>query len=444
MALKKIQLSDHFTASKLLLFSLPSIGMQLVDNTYQVADGYFISNYIGPSAFAAENLVFPPMVVVMGVGMMFGSGASALIAHTLGEGDGEKANRQLSLTVGMLAIFGALVSALLFMLMPWISRAVGAPENLVPYCVEYGRILAVCMPFQMLNSAFHPLLITADRPGLGLWVSILNATVNILLDWVAVALLGWGLRGAALATGLAWVISALVPLVWFAGKKRNLRYGPFRWNGRDLWKTLYNGASEMMDCVSYALIATLFNSQLLRYAGEGGVDAYAVSEYVGGVFLAVFVGVSMSVTSVVGYHLGQENKAELRSVRRGGFQLMGALGLAMAAISFVFAEPIARVFVGYDEALTALSTQALKIIALSYLLGGMTSLGAAYFTGMGDGTGSLVVATLKSFAVPLAGLLLLPRWLGTMGIWIVTPLAEAVSMIAVIAIFLRYRKREIL
>ena len=104
MALKKIQLSDHFTASKLLLFSLPSIGMQLVDNTYQVADGYFISNYIGPSAFAAENLVFPPMVVVMGVGMMFGSGASALIAHTLGEGDGEKANRQLSLTVGMLAI----------------------------------------------------------------------------------------------------------------------------------------------------------------------------------------------------------------------------------------------------------------------------------------------------------------------------------------------------
>ena len=424
--------------------------MQLVDNTYQVADGFFISNYIGPFAFAAENLIFPVLVVLAGIGMMFGSGAAALISHSLGEGDGEKANRQLTLTVAILAALGVLVSAILFFLMPWIARTISASENLtepekvVRYCVEYGRILAVCMPFQMLSSAFHPLLIAANRPGLGLIATVVNAVVNILLDYVAVACLGWGLRGVAIATGLAWIVSALVPLVWFANKKHPLHFGPFRWMGRDLGKTCYNGASEMADTVSYALIAMLFNTQLLRYVGEFGVDAYAVSEYVSGVFLAVFFGISMSVTSVVGYHLGQGNKAELNNVRKGGLRLMAALGLIMALSSFILAGPIAGIFVGYDPKLMTLAVDALRIISFSYLLCGVTTFSSAFFTGMGDGTGSLIVAVLKSFAVPLIALLLLPRWLGARGIWIVTPLSEAVSLLAVIAIFLRYRKKELL
>lgn len=440
----KIQISDHFTASRILLFALPSIGMQLVDNTYQVADGYFISNYIGSSAFAAENLIFPPLAVVMGIGLMFGSGAAALISQSLGEGNREKANRQLSLTVTILAALGILTAVLIFLLMPWISRMTGAPEELVPSCVEYGRILALFLPFQMLSSAFHPLLITADRPGLGLWVSILNASANILLDWVAVALLHWGLRGAAMATGLAWLVSALLPLIWFAGRQRPLHYGPFRWNGGDLGRTCYNGASEMVDAVSYALIAMLFNGQLLKYAGENGVAAYAVSEYVGGVFLAIFFGISMSITPVVGYHLGQENRTELRSIRKAGFRLMSLLGLAMAAGSFLLARPVCSIFVGYDLELMDLSVQALRVIAFSFLLGGLTTFSSAFFTGMGDGTGSLVVAALKSFAIPLVGLLLLPVWLGTMGIWLVTPLAEAVALIAVIVILALYRKKDIL
>ena len=437
--MRKIQISDHFDAAAILLFALPSIGMQLVDNTYQVADGYFISNYIGSAAFEAENLIFPPMVVVMGLGLMFGSGAAAVVSHSLGEGDGEKANRQLTLTACVLAALGTLVAMLLFFLMPWVARIVGAPEALVPYCVEYGRILAVCMPFQMLNSAFHPLLITANRPGLGLLVSILNAAVNIVLDWLAVAVLGWGLRGAAMATGLAWIVSAAVPLIWFSNRRHDLHFGAFRWNGRDLGQTCYNGASEMVDAVSYALIAMLFNGQLLKYAGEGGVGAYAVSEYVGGVFLAIFFGISMSMTPVVGYHLGEGNRAELRGLRRSGLRLTAGLGAGMAVVSYALSGQIARFFVGYDPALTELSVEALKVIAFSYLLGGVTTFSSAFFTGMGDGTGSLIVAALKSFAVPLAGLLLLPLWLGRMGVWLVTPLAEVVAAAAVIAIFLRYR-----
>ncbi len=442
--MKKIQISDHFKCSTILLFALPSIGMQLVDNTYQVADGYFISNYIGSSAFAAENLVFPPLAVVAGVGLMFGSGAAALVSHSLGEGDREKANRQLSLAMGILTGLGILLSALLFLLMPGIARLVGAPEELIPYCVEYARILAVCMPFQILNAAFHPLLITANRPGLGLAVSILNAAVNILLDWVAVAVLGWGLTGAALATGLAWVVSATVPIVYFFNKRHDLHFSVFRWNGKDLGQTCYNGASEMADAVSYALIAMLFNGQLLRYAGEAGVDAYAVSEYVSGIFLAVFFGIAMSITPVVGYHLGQNNREELLSIRRNGTLVMAALGVGMAGISYTFAWQIAGIFVSYDPALMALSVQALRIIAFSYLLGGLTTFYPAFFTGMGNGTASLSIAVVKSFAFPLAGLLVLPLMFGTAGIWLVTPLAEVFALLTACFFFLRYRKKHTL
>ena len=325
-----------------------------------------------------------------------------------------------------------------------IAKAVGAPENLIPYCVEYGRILAVCMPFYMLNGAFHPLLITANQPGLGLLVSILNAAINIVLDWVAIAILGWGLKGAALATGLAWIISAMVPLYYFAKKSQALRFGPFRFDAKDLGQTCYNGSSEMADAISYALVAMLFNGQLLRYAGEAGVDAYAVSEYVGGIFLAIFFGISMSMTPVVGFHLGQGNKTELRSIRKNGTLVMGALGIAMAAVSYGFAAPIAYIFVGYDQTLTDLSVEALRIIAFSYLLGGVTTFYSAFFTGMGDGTASLAVAVVKSFAFPVAGLLLLPLALGRIGIWLVTPLAEIFAMLTAVFFLLRYRKKQIL
>ncbi len=418
--------------------------MQLVDNTYQVADGYFISNYLGPSPMAAENLIFPPLALVAGIGLMFGSGAGAMISQTLGKGDRDKANRQLSLTVGVLAILSIFLSVLLYLLLPTICGWIGATDELIPLCLKYGHILAICMPFQILNGAFHPLLIAADRPGLGFIISIVNAAVNILLDWLAVAVLGWGMTGAALATGLAWVISAMIPLVWFAGKNRPLRYGPFRLNLGEIGTAAYNGVSEMADAISYSFIAILFNSQLLRYAGEFGVVDYSVSEYVSGIFTAIFFGIAMSITPVVGYNLGQNNWTELQAVRKNGIALTGIMGIIMTLVSFIFAPQIARIFVGYDAGLMDMAVTALQIICISYLLAGITIFSSAFFTGMGDGTGSLAVALCKSFIAPLAGLMILPRFLGVTGIWLVTPLAEVIAAAVAALIFIRYRKKNIL
>ena len=440
--MKRIQLSDHFTIRKILLFALPSIGMQIVDNTYQIADGYFISNYIGEKAFEAENLIFPPLLIVMYVGLMFGTGASALISKELGEGKKERANRLLGMVITVLAATGVLLSAALYFLLPAITGWVGASEAMAPDCITYGRVLAFFMPFQMLSMAFHPLLITAERPGLGLGTTIANAVANILLDWVFVAGFKWGMEGAAFATGLAWLVSAVIPFAYFMNRKHPLHFArPCRDAGA-LGRTLYNGASEMVDAVSYAIVALIFNLQLLRWLGDDGVGAYAVSEYVGGLFTAVFYGISMSLVPAVGYQLGKKNVAELRSLRRNGMLVMGAFGIVMTGLGIGLAYPVSRLFVGYNEDLTALAVHALRIISLSFLLSGITIYSSSYFTGLSQGSASLAVAAAKGFIGPLAAIFLLPLAMGADGLWYSTPAAAILALATALPFFLWWRNRE--
>ena len=440
--MKRIRISDHFRISTMLLFSLPSIGMQIVDNTYQIADGYFISNYISEAAFEAENLIFPALLIIMYVGLMFGTGASALISKELGEGKKERANRLLSMSITVLAVVSVILSATLYLLMPSICRLVGATEDMMDSIVVYGRVLACFMPFQMLSMAFHPLLITANRPGLGLVTTISNAAANILLDYLFVAVFGWGMRGAAIATGIAWLVSAVIPLVFFINKKHSLHFvRPCRDLGA-LGRTLYNGASEMVDGVSYAIVAMIFNLQLLRWMGKAGVGAYAVSEYVSGLFMAIFYGISMSIVPVVGYQLGRKDVGELRSLRRNGVVLMGSLGIIMTGLGIGLAEPVSRLFVGYNERLTAMSVEALRIISFSYLLNGITTYSSSYFTGLNQGSASLAIAAVKGFIGPLAAVFTLPLIIGPKGMWYSTPAAEILAMITAAVLFLWWKKRE--
>ncbi len=440
--MSKIQLSDHFTKSKIVMFALPSIGMQIVDNTYQIADGYFISNFISEAAFEAENLIFPPLLIFMSVGLMFGTGASALISKELGEGRKQRAKELLSMIIAILVVLSLFLSVFLYCMLPTIARLVGASDAMMPGCITYGRVLAFFMVFQMLSMAFHPLLITAEQSMLGLITTISNAVANILLDFLFVAVFGWGMRGAAIATGLAWMVSAVIPMVYFFNSKNSLHFVRPCLDFRSLGITMYNGASEMVDAISYAVVALIFNLRLLAIFGDDGVGAYSVSEYVGGLFIAIFYGISMSIVPVVGYHLGKRNVKELQSLRRDGLILMGAIGVLMAVISFVLARPISMIFVGYNPELTDLSARALRIISLFFLLSGITTYSSSYFTGLNMGGLSLAIALTKSFIGPLAMVFLLPAIMGKDGVWYSSPVAEVLALIVSAVCFIMWKKRE--
>ncbi len=434
----------HTTWQALLLFALPSIGMQLVNNTYQAADGYFISNYIGSAAFAAENIIFPPIVILTSTGLMFGNGTSALASYYLGQKDSHRANQLFTSMTVILFIIGIILSSAMYILVPSIARFLGAPENMIPSCTEYGRVLAVFMPLQMVNMSFQPLLIAADKPGLGLVVSIANAILNIFLDWFMVAFMRQGLFGAAVATGIAWAISAFIPFIYFFRKTSILHFTDISFDFPNMIKAAYNGSSEMIDSVAYAIVAMLFNSQLLKYAGENGVASYAVTEYIGSVPLAVFMGISMSITPQVGYALGEGNRDELHHIRNTGAVMMGTIGVIMTAGGILTSEWVARVFVGYDDALMNMAVQALIFVSLSYFPLGLTSFSSAFFTGMNDGTFSLMIAVSKSFVLPVILLFILPPLMGLTGIWLTTSLSETATVFLAVILFAVYKRKNLL
>ena len=296
-------------------------------------------------------------------------------------------------------------------------------------CLVYGRVLAFFMPFQMLSMAFHSLLITAERPGLGLTVTIANALINIVLDAVFVVGFHWEMKGAALATGLAWAISAIIPLIFFTKQRENLHFAPMTADFKALLQAMYNGISEMIDAVAFAIVAVIINLQLTRYIGEAGVEAYAVSDYVCGVFVAIFYGISMTIVPVVGYHLGKSNKKELHNLWHKGLVLMGSLGIIVMGICILLAAPIARFFVGYDASLTDLSIHALRLVSLSFPFIGITIYGGSYFTGANQGTASLLIALTNGVVGPLVTIWILPQIIGTDGLWLNALFSELLAMI---------------
>lgn len=440
--MKDIQISDHFDYSTIILFSLPTIGMVIVDNTYMIADGFFISNYIGSDALAAQSLIFPPFQFLASIGLMFGTGASAIASREMGAGNTDRACGIMSMLMMVLVLLAITLAGLVYTHIPVLAEFLGATESLMPLCVTYGEVLAVCIPSLILTMTLQILLITAEHPGLGFATTAVQAVVNILLEWLFLAQFGWGLRWAAVATGIAWMLGMIVPLVYFFNKNNNLHFKSPIHELKALGEAVYNGASELVDSTSFAIVAMIFNLTLMKYLGATGVAAYAVSVYVMGLFLAMLIGIYMSMVPVVGYHFGAGNQEELSSLLRKGVILVGGIGILMTVTSACLAEVIADIFVGYDASLWELATEAVRFMSFIYLFIGITFYVSAYFTGLGQGTLSLIISVSNSLVFPLIMVNVLPLFFGYKGIWMADPMAQFLALTTVVPGCMVWWKRK--
>ncbi len=426
-----IKISDHFTAGKMLWFAIPCIGMQIVDNTYQMVDGYFVSNVLGEEVFAAENMIFPPLALLMAFGLVLGAGGSAIIASYLGEGKEDDARETLSMISLFLLIAGSIISAVAYIFMPSIARLSGAKNELVTYCTVYGRILALFMPVQMLNYAFQEYLVVADEGKLGFVSSVVNAVSNIILDYLFLVRFNYGLMGAAVATGIAWCFSLLVSLVYFINKKNNLHFVLFKIHLKDILQALFNGSSEMVDAVSYAIVGIIFNRRLMELLSTRGVASFSVSEYVSGVFVAVLMGFGIAMIPVFGYRFGEKNYDELKRLRNTGLKIVVILGVIMTAIAIIFSSVISGVFVGYDKELKDMAAYALRICGLAYTLCGINMFSSSVFTGVSDGLSSAMIAFLRSFILPIIFVFALPAVFDNDTVWFTSLCSEIVTILFV-------------
>ena len=439
---QQIKLSDHFTYGRLLKFTLPSILMMIFTSIYGVVDGFFVSNYAGKTAFTAVNFIFPLLMILGAIGFMFGTGGSALVARTLGEKDAEKANRTFSLLVYVSLALGILVAAVSILLLRPIVRWMGAEGELLENCVLYGRIILCALPAFVLQMEFQSFFVTAEKPKLGLAVTLASGVTNMVLDAVLVGIFRQGLVGAALATGLSQVVGGVIPLLYFGRKNSSLlRLTKTRFDKQALWKTCTNGSSELMSNVSMSLVSMLYNIQLLSMAGQDGVSAYGTMMYVNMIFLAIFIGYSIGTSPVIGFHLGSENYEELKSLLRKSGVIIGLCSVAMLGLGLVLAKPLSVLFVGYDPALCQLTIHGFYIFAVSFLFVGFAIFFSGFFTALNDGITSAIISFLRTLVFQIAAVLLLPMIWGIDGIWWSIVVAELMAMV-VGMIFLVLKRKQ--
>ena len=438
----KIQLSEHFTYHKLLRFVFPSIVMMIFTSIYSVVDGLFVSNFAGKTALASINLVFPVLMGLSALGFMIGTGGSAIVAKTLGEGEKEKANEYFSMLVYVTAIGGILLSMLGALMIPQIARMLGAKGELLDNCILYARISFLSMPAFMLQNVFQSFFVTAEKPKLGLFIIVAAGVTNMVLDFIFVGVLGLGLTGAAVATVCGEFIGGLFPILYFTRPNSSLlRLGRTRFNGRILLQTCINGSSELMTNLSSSIVNSLYNIQLMRFAGENGVAAYGAIMYVNFIFVAIFLGYSIGSAPVISFHYGAGHHDELKNLFQKSLRLIGCWGLMLAVISQFLAIPLSTLFVGYDAELLAMTRQGFRIYCLVYLFNGFNIFGSSFFTALSNGGVSAAISFLRTLVFQIAAVLILPAILGISGIWSAVSAAELLTLCVTVSFLIRQRNK---
>lgn len=438
-----IQLSEHFTYKKIFRFALPSIVMMVFTSIYGVVDGTFVSNFVGKTPFAAVNLVWPFLMILGAFGFMIGTGGSALVAKTLGEDKKEDANRYFTMLITLVIILGVLLTILGLIVIRPLSSALGASGQMLEDCVTYGRTLVIFNTAFMLQSVFQSLFITAEKPRLGLIMTVIAGLTNMVLDALFIAVFKWGLVGAALATGLSQCIGGVLPLIYFMSPKNDtaLKFVKTKLEGTVLLKACANGVSELMTTVSSSLVSMLYNFQLMRLAGQNGIAAYGAVMYVEFAFVAVFIGYSIGTAPIVSYHYGAGNNDEVKNMLQKSFKIMSILGITMMVFAQMLASPLAKVFVGYDKELFDMTVHGFRLFSFYFILAGINIYSSSFFTALNNGIISAIISFSRTLGFETLSVIILPIFFKLDGVWMAITVAEICAFVISMSFLISKREK---
>jgi len=437
-----IGLSEHFTYKKLMKFTLPTIIMMIFTSIYGVVDGIFVSNCVGSDAFAAVNLIMPAIMILGTVGFMIGTGGSALVSKTIGEGDKEKANRFFSMLIYLLTIVGFVLTILGVILIAPMAKLLGADESMLQDCIVYGRTLLMFLVPFCLQNAFQSFLIVAEKPTFGLIISIVSGISNMILDFLLIYVFKMGVFGAALATGISQVIGVIIPLVYFIKKKNHiLQFTKTKFELKPIMQSCANGSSEMLTNLSMSLVNMLFNMQLMKYIGSDGVVAFGIIMYVGFIFSGTYLGYSIGSAPIVGYHYGAENKDELKSLFKKSIILIAVTSLVMTGLAEILSKLLASIFVSYDESLLRITTTAIRLFSTSYIISGFNIFASSFFTALNNGVVSAAISFMRTLVFQIIMIYLLPVIWGINGLWLAVTFAELLALFVSIMFFIKNKKK---
>lgn len=438
----RIQLSDHFTYKRLLRFVISPILMMICTSLYSIVDGFFVSNYVGKTPFAAVNLIMPVCMGLGTVGTMIGTGGSAIVSQALGEGKRQQANRYFSMLVYFAIILSIVLSVIGLAFARPIAGMLGAENELLENCVVYSRILFITLTAFILQNIFQSFFITAEKPSLSLKISIIAGVTNVVLDFLFIVIFHWGIAGAAMATGIGQIVGGFIPIIYFARKNDSLlQLTKAKVERKILGKAFINGSSEMITNLSTSLVNILYNFQLMKLAGENGVAAYGIIMYVNFIFMAIFFGYSIGSAPIIGYHYGAANHDELKNLFRKSVLLMGGAGIVLTLLAEILTNPLVNIFASYDKELFDLTCHGFRLYALAFIVMGINVWGSSFFTALGNGLISAAISFLRTLVFQISVVLILPLFLGIDGIWLAIVAAEFLALIVTVICFITQKNR---
>lgn len=434
-------ISTKFSLPALVKFSLPAIFMLILTSIYTSVDGVFVSRFVGSDALSAINIVLPLENIMCGIAIMFGTGGSAIIGRKLGEEKQAEANENFSLVTVAATVMGLAFTIAVFLFMFPIMRFLGASDRLIPYCIDYGRVIyAFAIPY-ILQIMFNTLFITAGKPNLALAVSVISGLMNIALDYFFIVLLEMGISGAAWGTVISRLFGGIFPVVYFMKKRDGLYFKKPKVDWYVIRHSMGNGSSEMVSQIATGITTLLFNVTMMKLMGEEGVAALTIVLYAQFIFNAAYMGFSNSAAPIISFNYGSKDTAYLKKLFRYCMAIIGSSTLLMIAGSLILVRPLLDLFIPQGGMVYELAYQGYLIFIWNFLFSGFNIFASALFSALSNGKVSALISFLRTFVFIIGAILILPMLWGVNGIWLAIPTAEFLACVVAFPLILRYGKR---
>lgn len=434
-------LAQNFSPLSLVRFALPSMVMMLFMGLYTVVDTVFVARFVDTDALSSINIVCPVINIIVGLGTMLATGGSAIIAKKMGEGKANEARSDFTLIIITGLIIGLIITGIGFLLIDNIVWWLGASELLFPYCKDYLTVQLVFAIGNIMQVLYQNLFVTAGKPTLGLVLSVLAGIANIVFDYVFIVMFQLGISGAALGTGIGYIIPTIIGTLFFMTEKSELHFSIPKPSIAVLLKSCSNGASEMVGQLSAAVTTFMFNAIMMELLGEDGVAAITVIIYSQFLLTTLYIGFSMGVAPVISYSYGNGNVEQLKKVIRICYGFTAVISTVVFLFSFLGGESIAKIFAESNENVFEIGKTGFTVFSFSFLFSGGNIFTSAMFTALSNGKVSAAISFLRTFVLITFSLLILPKFLDVTGVWLAIPIAELLTLLIAICLIFRYRKR---
>ncbi|WP_434796463.1 MATE family efflux transporter [Terrisporobacter vanillatitrophus] len=434
-------LEKKVTLTSLIKYTLPTVIMMMFFSLYTIVDGMYISKFIGANALSSTNIVYPVINVLIGIGVMFATGGSAIVAKTMGENKTEEARQYFTLITISAIIVGIVVEIICIIFINDIIYALGSTQSLFFYCKEYLFFMIIFTPFIILKLYFDYFLVTAGVPNLGLLSSVAGGILNIALDYVFIVQLNMGVRGAALATCIGYVLPSIVGIIYFFNKKNLLYFVKPKFNFKVILRSCFNGMSEMVTQISSALTTFLFNIVMIKFLGEEGVASITIMLYMQFLLNAAYLGFTSGVSPRISYNYGRQDENQVEKLFKYSIIIISAFDVITFIMSRAMSEILISLFATKGSTLFELSHNGFMIFSISFLVAGINIFGSGMFTAFSNGKISAILSLLRTFVFFLMGIFVLPRIMGVDGVWLVVPFAEVATMLVSLIFMYKYKKK---